>query len=91
MIIIHLNGDQAASESYVTAVLRFAEGGRVREITTRGRYLDRWSYRDRRWAIEKRVYVHALDDVREVQPTGIPPRGARDETDPSYAILASPD
>lgn len=87
-IIINLEGDRAASESYVTAVLRFIEDDRLREITTRGRYLDRWSFRGGRWAIDKRVYIHDLDDVRDVQPTGIPPRSARDMSDLSYDILS---
>jgi hypothetical protein len=88
-IIIHLGGDVAASESYVTAVLRFAVGDQLREITTRGRYLDRWSWQDDRWAIDKRVYIHDLDDVRDIQPTGIPSRSARNTSDLSYSILKS--
>ena len=89
-IIINLDGDQAASESYVTAVLRFTEDGRLKNITAQGRYLDRWSYRNGRWAIDKRVYIHDLDEVREVQPAGNVSRGARDRSTPSYAILAAP-
>ena len=86
-IIIDLDGDRAASESYVTAALRIKDGDRLLETTTRGRYLDRWSHRGGRWAIDRRIYVHDLDDTREVQPTSIPPRSARDRSDPSYAVL----
>jgi len=87
-ITIRLAGDRAASESYVIAALRFAEGEQLRETTTRGRYLDRWSFRNGRWAIDKRVYAHDFADVRDVQPTSIPTRASRDRSDPSYEVLA---
>jgi hypothetical protein len=86
-IIINLKGDRAASEAYVTAVLRFEENGVFKEMTARGRYLDRWSFRDGRWAIDKRVFLNDLADIRQVEPAGFGSRSARDTSDPSYAIL----
>jgi hypothetical protein len=86
-LIIILDGDRASSESYVTAALRIMDGKVEKQLTVRGRYLDGWSYRAGRWAIDKRVFVHDFDDVRIVQPTGAPSGGARDTSDPSYAVL----
>lgn len=87
-IIIALDGDTAGSESYVTAALRFRIGERLVERTVRGRYADRWSRRDGRWAIDRRIYIHDLDDQQDVVSMEGPPGiGRRDRTDPSYAIL----
>jgi hypothetical protein len=57
------------------------------QVTTWGRYLDQWSRRDGRWAIDKRVVVRDFSEVRDVTPTPLPPRIPRDRSDPSYAIL----
>ena len=86
-IIVNLDGDRAASESYVTAALRMENADGLVEITTRGRYLDRWSCREGRWAIDRRVYVHDFDDVRRIEATQIAGTSTRDRSDPSYAIL----
>lgn len=89
-VLVTLDGDRAASESYVTATLRQAQDDRTVQLTIRGRYLDRWSCRDGRWAIDRRVFLHDFDDVREVGITAMtaasPAR--RDRADPSYAILS---
>lgn len=87
-VIVTLDGERAASESYVTAALRFAEGDRLKEITARGRYCDRWSFREGKWAIDRRIYLHDFDDVREVVPTALPSISTRDRTDPSYRTLS---
>jgi SnoaL-like domain len=87
-IIIELDGDRASSESYVTAALRSTEAGRHMQMTVRGRYLDRWSRRQQRWGIDKRIYVHDFDDVREITQTSIPGWGKRGRSDPSYAVLS---
>ena len=86
-IVIELEGDRAASESYVTAALRLTEHGVLKQITVRGRYLDQWSCRDGRWAIDKRTYAHDFDDIRPVEPTPLSARGIRDKTDLSYTVL----
>jgi hypothetical protein len=86
-LIIFLDGDHASSESYVTTALRMMDGEAEKQLAVRGRYLDRWSYRAGRWAIDRRIFVHDFDDVRLVEPTGVPPGGRRDRSDPSYAVL----
>jgi hypothetical protein len=83
--LINVRGDQAASETYVTVALLFTEDGQGRLTTGRGRYLDSWSYRGGRWAIDARHYVHDFSETRDVDArTGW---GRRDAQDPSYALL----
>jgi SnoaL-like domain len=95
-VLIHLDDacQNAVSEAYVTVALWSAplDTGGVTQATSRGRYLDRWSYRDGRWAISARQFV---DDVTvtqvlaaaEVAP--MDPASRRDTGDPSYALLDS--
>ncbi|MCU1396025.1 MAG: hypothetical protein JWM34_4453 [Ilumatobacteraceae bacterium] len=86
--------DVAVSEAYVTVVLWTVPDGeeRVTQITSRGRYLDRWELRDGRWAIAARQYV---DDLTSMQPLssaergGIDPSSRRDPTDPVYALFGA--
>lgn len=86
-IIIELDGDQAASESYCTANLRIMRGETLMQITVWNRYIDKWSRRDGRWAIDKRVAVIDFDEIRPVTPMNQSSRGSRDREDPSYAVL----
>jgi hypothetical protein len=86
--IVTLAGEQAASECQVVAVLRRKDGSRLLQTSAWGRYLDRWSRRDGRWAIDRRVYVHDFDEVREVTASALPGTGRRDSQDPSYLLLA---
>ncbi|WP_404478648.1 nuclear transport factor 2 family protein [Novosphingobium sp. BL-52-GroH] len=85
-ILISVSGEAATSESYVTAALRFADGDRVMQATARGRYLDNWSFRDQRWAVDLRQYVHDFDDRREITEQRLPSGSYRDERDPVYAL-----
>lgn len=87
-MLIQLDGDTARSETYVHATLRFDQEGRLRQASVFGRYLDRWSRRDGRWAIDARIYVQDFDDIRDVGPQIVAPWGRRDREDPSYAVLA---
>jgi SnoaL-like domain len=83
--LIAIDGDRAGSESYVTVDLLRAEGDRRVLRTGRGRYLDDWSRRDGRWALERRRFVLNFVDEREVQvDMGW---GSRDASDPSYPVL----
>lgn len=86
-ILIRLDGETAASEAYVHATLRFEQDGVLRQASVFGRYLDRWSKRDGRWAIDARVYVQDFDDIRDVGTQIVTPWGRRDRSDPSYAVL----
>jgi hypothetical protein len=87
-ILIELDGDRAASETYVFVTLQRLEGQTVQQIACWCRYLDQWSRRGGRWGIDKRVSVMDMDEVREVKPlftgAGI---GRRDGTDPSYEFF----
>ena len=87
-IILSLDGDRAASESYHIAALRVLRGDQPHEITVRGRYLDRWSKRDARWAIDHRITIRDFDDIRPVTPLSVS-RGTRDGDDPSYSVFRS--
>lgn len=86
-IIIELDGDRAASESYVISDLRAGQAPQVKQITTWGRYLDRWSKRDGRWGIDHRVSIRDFSEIRDASPMPIPERGRRDRSDPSYTML----
>ena len=86
-IILELNGNQARSESYVTSAMRLMDAGQLKQITTRGRYLDRWSRREGRWGIERRCYVHDFDEISSVTPAFTPPTFQLDRSDPSYAFF----
>jgi hypothetical protein len=90
-------GTTAGSEAYVTVRLRCHDaGGRLVDIVGAGRYCDRWSLRDGRWAIDDRTYVGDLTTVHPV-PEGRPPLtpaapvapvvGQRDTDDASYRYL----
>lgn len=87
-IIIDLDGDRAGSEAYVTANLRISQNDRHQQLTIWSRYIDQWSCRDNRWAIDKRITVIDLDEIREVQPlSSQQSRSTRDYGDPSYLAL----
>jgi hypothetical protein len=86
-IILTLDGDRASSESYTTAALRHKEGERLMQTTVRGRYLDRWSCRNGRWGIDRRIYAHDFDEDHEITATVTPGWGRRDRSDASYQVL----
>ena len=86
-ILLEVDGDTAVSETYMTATLRAEPTENSANMTmVRGRYADRWSKRDGRWAIDHRLYT--LDFTTGISSTGtnqsVPSR--RDRTDPSYQV-----
>ncbi|WP_404476632.1 nuclear transport factor 2 family protein [Novosphingobium sp. BL-52-GroH] len=87
-VLVEVDGPCASSEAYVHATLRFVRDGRELVGTVHGRYLDRWSLREGRWAIDHRIYVQDMDELRDA---GAPLVGSfggrRDGDDPSYAVL----
>ena len=85
-LLIESDGDGARSESCVVATLRRKDGDRLLQTTAWGRYLDRWSRREGRWAIDRRVYLHDFDEVREITGSTLPETGRRDRADPSYEV-----
>ena len=86
-ILIELDGERAGSEAYVTAKLRQRDGERLLEREFCARYVDRWSRRDGRWAIDHRQCVVDFNSIREVTAISDDVAGRRDTTDPSYQVL----
>lgn len=84
---IEVDGDRAASEAYVTVRLVSAVAGGFTEELYAGRYLDRWSCRDGRWAIDHRVWVLDLGELDRPVATHLPAGGRRDPRDPSYELF----
>ena len=90
--IIDLDGDRASSETYAIVVVRSkskVNEGKIAHYMAWSRYLDTWSCRDGRWAIDHRYAVVDFDVATEVDPSMKAWRGARDRNDPSYHILRS--
>jgi hypothetical protein len=86
-IIIDLRGDRAASESYVTATLRVRRGEQRQQMTVWSRYVDRWSRREARWGLDKRIAIRDFDEERDVTPMSDHQVAQRDRSDPSYAAF----
>lgn len=86
-LLVQTDGETASSECYVTVHLRYDAGGQLEELTSHGRYLDRWSRRAGRWAIDRRTFVQDFDERRAVAATQLEGWGRRDRDDPSYEIL----
>lgn len=85
---IEVDGDRAVSEAYATIRLRSAAGDSFTEECYVGRYLDRWSLRDGRWAIDHRIWVLDFDEADRTVQTRLPSVSRRDSDDPSYAVFA---
>lgn len=88
-VLAEVMGEEAASESYVTAALwtQPTADGHQSEIVVRGRYLDRWSRREDRWAIDHRTFVADTWTVREIEAGPVSEQSARDESDPSFRFI----
>ena len=71
----------------MTATLRMMRDGRLLQITVISRYVDTWSWRDGRWAIDHRIAIMEMDEMREVTPVKAHDHARRDRTDPSYSVL----
>lgn len=87
IVIEFESGERATSEAYVTAALRMQDGEKHMQTTTRGRYLDEWSSKDGRWAIDRRRYIHDMDETHEVAVSQFAATGTRDRQDPSYGFV----
>ena len=64
--------------------------GTVTQVTSRGRYLDRWSLRDGRWALDERLYVEdftTYQPLAAAQVGAASPHSTRNTDDPSYALF----
>ena len=86
-ILIKVDGDTAVSETYMmTALHAQPTENSANTSVVRGRYADKWSKRNGRWAIDHRLY--ALDFTTADASTGPnrPRTGRRDRIDPSYQV-----
>ncbi|MGI5330502.1 nuclear transport factor 2 family protein [Actinomadura nitritigenes] len=88
-ILVRVDGDRAASESYVLVRARTRDGDTLTDLVCHGRYLDRWERRDGTWRISDRRYLHTLDETRTVKLPLFDTAGSRDRDDPSYALMGS--
>ncbi|MFT3864977.1 MAG: nuclear transport factor 2 family protein [Solirubrobacterales bacterium] len=84
---IEVDGERAASEAYATVRLVTEGADGVTEERYVGRYLDRWSRREGRWAIDHRRWVLDFGELDRPVATPLAGDGARDPGDPSYAVL----
>jgi len=88
-VTIELEGTRAASEAYVLCGLyRQLDEGRMREMFAYARYLDRWSRREGRWAIDHRHAILDLGGTRDIEGRFLPRHGRKDISDPSYGFFA---
>lgn len=86
-IVIDLDGDRAASESYVMATVHAMFGEQRKQVTVWGRYIDQWSRRNGQWGINKRIFLQDFDEIHDVTPLSDANRGRRDREDLSYTVL----
>jgi hypothetical protein len=86
-ILIRLDDDRAASESYGISALRLMIDGKPRQITSWIRYIDSLSRCNGRWGIDRRIAIRDLDEISDFVPLSRCDRGRRDRSDPSYAVL----
>ena len=88
-VIVRVTGDTAVSEGYGHVMLARRHDDLITVRHTYGRYLDRWSRRGDRWAIDHRSYVRDLGWVTADEAVAGTGGGARDLTDPSYGLLGT--
>ena len=89
-VVVRVRADRAVSEAYghVMLVSRTQAGtGVVRHAY--GRYVDRWSWRDGRWAIDHRDYLRDLGYEHSVPL--LSSAAGRDRSDLSYGVLGDLD
>jgi hypothetical protein len=93
LVEVDSSGEQAVSEAYVTVALWTLPDvmGAVTQVTSRGRYLDRWERRDGRWGIAARHYVEDFTTAQQLAADEVYPASKasrRDPDDPSYELFA---
>jgi hypothetical protein len=90
---IKVTGDKAVSETYGWVPLRRPSKEGDKDLTTEiyvTRYLDRWSKRNGRWALDERQLVVDMHLTVQEELKNASQRvsnGRRDKTDPSYRFL----
>lgn len=88
---VEIDGDRAVSETYVTAILRGHQNDAGEAVDDHHRltYLDHWSKRDGRWAIDRRRVTNGLSWHQVVTAGRVGRWTRRDREDPSYELFAS--
>jgi hypothetical protein len=88
--LIDVAGDRAVSETYAMVTLRkVPEDGIILQRQAVCRYLDRWSRRDGRWAIDHRQLIidFLTDTEHDESVTRISPKSIRGLTDDSFELF----
>jgi hypothetical protein len=93
LVEVSSTGEEAVSEAYVTVALWTPPDvmGAVTQVTSRGRYLDRWTRRDGGWGIASRLYVEDFTTAQQLSSDEVYPASrvsSRDHDDPSYALFS---
>ena len=88
-VLTQVDGDQAVSEAYVTMAgwSKPSDNGKQTEIISIGRYLDRWSFRDNKWAIDHREFVTDTHTMRDLAKAPVSDKSTRDMTDASFSFI----
>lgn len=88
-VLTEVDGERAVSEAYVTVALWTLPDpeGHQTEIVVRGRYLDRWSRREGRWAIDERTHLADMQSFTKVRAGEVAPSSRRDTDDASYELF----
>lgn len=91
-VLIELDGDTAAVESYEIARHKTPQGNKHVDMFLAARTLDRFEKRDGRWAISYRKkvldsgrFLDADESIHDKPPMTL---GVRDDSDASYALFA---
>ncbi|MEG1869376.1 MAG: nuclear transport factor 2 family protein [Oscillospiraceae bacterium] len=88
-VLIKIDGDKAASETYMLAACKYPkkDGSGAHTVVARCRDIDRWECRDGKWLIVDRVV--AGDNTMFIDPEMDLPNYnmARDKTDHSYTVF----
>lgn len=87
--LIDVDENSAKSETYVTVVLwtNPDSNGQQQEIIGKGRYLDHWSNRNGKWAIDHREHVLDMQTLHNLNRGYINEVSRRDITDPSFQLI----
>ena len=88
-VLIEVQNNHAVSEAYVTVVLwtKQDDNGQQQEIIGRSRYLDRWSYRNHRWAIDHRTHVLDMQTIQPLARAEVNKESCRSRDDISYLLF----
>jgi hypothetical protein len=89
--LVEVTGDAAWAEHYTTSSHRMAAdaNGPERDFVVSGRYVDRMERRGGEWRIARRLMLLDYSRIDPVAPGAPAPggrTGARDRSDPSYAM-----